>query len=278
MDAPQIEPTIPESPESELTALAADAINSNGRVAVGFNVASVFLAFRSARPERPRKARKDLRRSCLTRSRCSSVAVLTLIVNFICGCSSSGPGPNATPIISTISPGDITAGSDSFTLFISGTGFSKSSVGFLDGTSRPTTLNNSTSQLEMTIAAADVANANSSVQITVVNPDPGGRSNALTFVVNPVPNGAPAITSFTPPSATAGTMGPFTVSIAGTNFASTAVANWNGSPRETTFVSSSQIMVNFTTEDLAAQGFGSVSVANPAPGGGVSPSKDFPVN
>lgn len=216
----------------------------------------------------------------MKRSRCSLVAVLALILigSFICGCSSSGPGPNATPIISTISPGDITAGSDSFTLFISGTGFSNSSVGFLDGTSRPTTLNNSTSQLEMTIAAADVANANSSVQITVVNPEPGGRSNALTFVVNPVPNGAPAITSFTPPSATAGTMGPFTVSIAGTNFAPTAVANWNGSPRATTFVSSSQIMVNFTSEDLATQGFGSVSVANPAPGGGVSPSKDFQVN
>jgi hypothetical protein len=38
------------------------------------------------------------------------------------------------------------------------------------------------------------------------------------------------------------------------------------------------LMVNFTTQDLATAGSGSVSVSNPAPGGGVSPSKSFPVN
>ena len=148
----------------------------------------------------------------------------------------------------------------------------------MDGTSRPSKFNKVTGQVEISVTADDVAIPDASVQITVSNPLPGGASNALTFVVNPVANGAPTITGLTPPSATAGAMGPFAVSVAGTGFVQTSVVNWNGSPRDTTFVSSQQLTVNFTTQDLATAGSGSVSVSNPAPGGGVSPSKNFPVN
>ncbi len=207
-----------------------------------------------------------------------AVGVLLVSTIFLLnGCSSTTTNI-PTPIISTISPDSVTAGSEAFTLFISGTGFETNTVGFLDGTSRPSKFNMVTGQIEMSIMAADVAVADSSAQVTVANPLPGGTSNALTFVVNPVANGAPTITGFNPPSATAGTMGPFAVSVAGTGFVQTSVVNWNGSPRATTFVSSSQLMVNFTTQDLATAGSGSVSVSNPAPGGGVSPSKNFPVN
>jgi hypothetical protein len=206
------------------------------------------------------------------------VAVLLASTIFLLnGCSSSTTNI-PTPSIGTISPDSVTAGSEAFTLFISGTGFETNTVGFLDGTSRPSKFNMVTGQIEMSITAADVAVADSSAQVTVANPLPGGTSNALTLVVNPVANGAPTITGFNPPSATAGTMGPFAVSVAGTGFVQTSVVNWNGSPRATTFVSSSQLMVNFTAQDLATAGSGSVSVSNPAPGGGVSPSKNFPVN
>jgi hypothetical protein len=187
-------------------------------------------------------------------------------------------GPPPTPVISTISPDAITAGSADFTLFISGTGFIKSSVGFWDGTMRPSKFNQTTGEVEVSISAADVVDPDASVQVTVVNPDPGGTSNAITFIVNPLANGAPTITSFNPPNVTAGTAGPFMVSVAGTGFVPTSLVNWNGSARLTTFVSASQLTVNFTTQDLATHGFGSVSVLNPAPGGGVSPSVDFPVN
>ena len=207
-----------------------------------------------------------------------AVAVLLASTIFLLnGCSSSTTNI-PTPSIGTISPDSVTAGSEAFTLFISGTGFETNTVGFLDGTSRPSKFNMVTGQIEMSITAADVAVADSSAQVTVANPLPGGTSNALTLVVNPVANGAPTITGFNPPSATAGTMGPFAVSVAGTGFVQTSVVNWNGSPRATTFVSSSQLMVNFTAQDLATAGSGSVSVSNPAPGGGVSPSKNFPVN
>jgi trimeric autotransporter adhesin len=143
---------------------------------------------------------------------------------------------------------------------------------------RPTKFNRTTGEVEVSISAADVASPDASVQVTVVNPDPGGVSNAITFIINPLANGAPTLTSFNPPNVVAGTAGPFMVSVAGTGFVPTSVVNWNGSPRLTTFISASQLTVNFTTQDLATPGFGSISVTNPAPGGGVSPSVDFPVN
>jgi len=213
----------------------------------------------------------------LTGLRWAVIALLAATSYLLCSCSST-PTNIPTPFISSISPGNIVAGSADFTLFISGTGLIDTSVGFWDGTMRTTKLNNETGQLEVSIAAADVAVPDASVQVTVVNPAPGGTSNAMTFVITPVANGAPTITGFNPPSATAGTMGPFAVSVAGTGFVQTSVVSWNGSPRPTTFVSSQQLMVSFTTQDLAKPGSGSVAVSNPAPGGGVSPSKDFPVN
>lgn len=213
----------------------------------------------------------------MKRLRWTAAVLLASTISLLNSCS-SGPGNIPTPSIGSISPDSITAGSAAFTLFVSGNGFEADTQGFLDGTTRPSKFNKVTGQIEMSITAGDVAIPDASVQVTVSNPLPGGPSNALTFVVNPVANGAPTITGFTPPSATAGTMGPFAVSVAGTGFVQTSVVNWNGSPRATTFVSSQQLMVNFTTQDLATAGSGSVSVSNPAPGGGVSPSKNFPVN
>ena len=212
------------------------------------------------------------------RLRWTAAVLLVFSAFVVLNSCSSGPGNVPTPSIGSISPDSITAGSAAFTLFVSGTGFESNTVGFLDGTSRPSSFNKVTGQIQISVTAEDVAVADASIQITVANPLPGGTSNALTFVVNPVANGAPTITGFTPPSAAAGTMGPFAVSVAGTGFVQTSTVNWNGSPRATTFVSSSQLMVNFTTQDLATAGSGSVSVSNPAPGGGVSPSKSFPVN
>ena len=249
--------------ESELRVLATDAIN------FGF---SVSAAGPSA-PRFPKFSREDF----LTRSRWTAAVLLISAISVLYGCS-NGPGNIPTPSIGSLSPDSVTAGSQAFTLFVSGTGFENDTAGFLDGTMRPSNFNKITGQVEMSLTAEDVAVPDSSVQITVVNPAPGGTSNALTFVVNPVANGAPAIIGFTPASATAGTMGPFAVSVAGTGFVQDSVVSWNGSPRATTFVSSSQLMVDFTTQDLATAGSGSVAVLNPAPGGGVSPSKNFPVN
>lgn len=77
-----------------------------------------------------------------------------------------------------------------------------------------------------------------------------------------------------PTSATAGGA-QFTLTVNGTGFVSGAVANWNGHPRSTAFVSSSQLTVTIPATDIAAAGTAVVTVANP--GGSTSPPALFDI-
>ena len=62
----------------------------------------------------------------------------------------------------------------------------------------------------------------------------------------------------------------FTLTVNGTGFASGSVVNWNGSPQPTTFVSSRRLTAAIAAADVATAGTASVTVFNPAPGGGTS--------
>jgi thermitase len=85
-----------------------------------------------------------------------------------------------------------------------------------------------------------------------------GRVNAARAVAGP----PPAATSLSPSSRPAGS-GAFTLTVNGTGFTSGASVVWNGSPRATTFVSSTQVTAAIPATDLAAAGSARVSVTNP---------------
>jgi PKD repeat protein len=92
----------------------------------------------------------------------------------------------------------------------------------------------------------------------------------------PAVNPAATLTSISPASATAG--GPaFTLTVNGTNFVSGSVVRWNGSDRNTTFVSTTQLTAAIPASDLSATGVATVAVFNPAPGGGESASLPFTI-
>ena len=98
-------------------------------------------------------------------------------------------------------------------------------------------------------------------------------STAAVAQSNPVPMlNQPLI----PSSAVEGGAG-FTLTVNGTGFVTGASVRWNGSPRNTTFVNSSQLSAKITAADVAARGTASVTVMNPGPGGGPSNSVFFPV-
>jgi hypothetical protein len=89
-------------------------------------------------------------------------------------------------------------------------------------------------------------------------------------------NPVPTLTSLVPNSATAG--GPaFTLTVNGTNFVSGAVVQWNGAPRTTSFVSSTQVTASIGAADIATTASVPVTVVNAAPGGGTSNSLTFTV-
>lgn len=71
---------------------------------------------------------------------------------------------------------------------------------------------------------------------------------------------------------------PFTLTITGSGFSSASVAQWNGSPRTTTFLSDTQLMVSIPVGDLTTVGSAAITVMNPAPGGGTSNSLPLSIN
>src|SRR5216683_146256 len=69
----------------------------------------------------------------------------------------------------------------------------------------------------------------------------------------------------------------FALTVNGTGFVSGSSVDWNGSPRTTTFVSGSQLTAAINAADIAVAGTPSVTVVNPAPGGGRSNALFFSV-
>jgi hypothetical protein len=228
-----------------------------------------------------------------------ALAVLTIVTS---SCSSSNgntvaPGqPNPTPIITGLFPSSVTAGSQSFTMFIAGTGFINGSTGtstaFWNGSARSATVNTNTNQIAITVLASDVATPGTSL-VTVSNPLPGGgiTNNAAPFTVFPTQTNTPLISSLSP--ATASPNGAaFTLTVNGSNFIcgnannctlpatppfSGSVVAWNGSPRTTAFVSSTQLTAQLTATDILTAGCNGVSVFTYTGGGNeiFSPAVSF---
>jgi len=179
---------------------------------------------------------------------------------------------NPVPVMSSISPGSVTAGSGAITLTVNGSNFISGSVVRVNGSNRTTTLVNST-QLTAAIPASDLA-VGALLSITVFTPAPGGgTSTAATLTVtNPVPS----ISSISP--STALVLGnSFTLTVNGSGFINGSVVEYDGSPRVTTFVSPTQVTAQITNHDLLAVGQHSITVVNPAPGGGTSNSATLTV-
>lgn len=94
-----------------------------------------------------------------------------------------------------------------------------------------------------------------------------------TLGANPVP----FLSSPLQPLAVAPGSAGFTLTVNGSNFVPGAAVSWNGSARATTFVNSSQLTAVVLASDVATSGTVSVTVTNPAPGGGVSNVLPFEV-
>jgi uncharacterized protein (TIGR03437 family) len=182
-------------------------------------------------------------------------------------------GANPVPTIAILDPSSAVAGSAGLTLTITGSNFIAGSVVRWNGADRTTTFVSAT-QLTASIAASDIAIAGTA-SVTVFNPAPGGgNSNALSFTIN---NPVPATTSLNPSAVTAGGAA-FTLTVTGTNFVNGSVVRFSGSDRPTTFVSNTQLTATITVADIATAGAASITVFNPAPGGGTSNAQTLTIN
>jgi WD40-like Beta Propeller Repeat len=177
------------------------------------------------------------------------------------------------PTLSSLSPTSALAGGTGFTLNVFGTNFENLSQITVNGDNRPTQIVNGT-QLETTISSSDLIQAGV-LNIGVLNPAPGGGSSiTLPLAIN---DALPILTKISPTSAAAGGNNA-SLTITGTGFVPLTQVLFNGSPRPTTFTSSTSITAILNQSDLGAAQVAQVAISNPAPGGGVSQPLQFAIN
>jgi Domain of unknown function (DUF1929)/Bacterial Ig domain len=182
---------------------------------------------------------------------------------------------NPAPTTTSLSPTSAPAGGAAFTLTVNGSSFVSGATVRWNGASRPTTFSSPT-RLTAAIAMSDIATAGTAT-VTVFNPAPGGGvSNAQTFMITAAANPVPTTTSLSPTSAAAGGAA-FTLTVDGSSFASGATVRWNGANRPTTFSSPTRLTAAIAMSDIATAGTATVTVFNPAPGGGVSNAQTFTI-
>ena len=175
---------------------------------------------------------------------------------------------NPTPTITSVNPATEVIGTSSPVIAVSGTGFTPSTVIDVNGNARTTTFTNAT-QVNVTLAAADVS-ATGNLSLTAVNPPPGGGTSAAAHVaINNPPIGAIQVS---PSTLAAGTTTPATLTVTGDRFVTASVVQVNGSPRPTTYVNTNKLTFVATAADQATAGTLAVTVTNPPPGGGTSPA------
>jgi 6-phosphogluconolactonase (cycloisomerase 2 family) len=179
--------------------------------------------------------------------------------------------PNPVPTITSISPPSAVAGSATgFVLTVYGTNFVATSVINFGATTLTTTFD-TYYELTAAIPAAAIASAGT-IAVTVTNPAPGGgTSNTVQFTMtngNPVP----AIEYTYPNCAPVGAQA-FGLAVEGT-FVPNSGIRWNGTDLPTTF-DSNYLYATIPASYIATAGTASITVFNPAPGGGISNPLSF---
>ena len=185
------------------------------------------------------------------------------------------PPSNPPPVLGNLQPAAAPAGSPAFTLRVIGSGFVTGSVVRWNGNSRTTTYLSGT-ELQANITAGDVA-AVGTAEVRVFTPAPGGGLSAsLAFQVTAVNNPVPTTTGLSPSSVVVGSPS-LQLTVFGTNFLTGSVVRWNGADRATTFISPTELQASVPASDLTTTGNRTITVFNPAPGGGTSNGQSFSV-
>jgi photosystem II stability/assembly factor-like uncharacterized protein len=180
---------------------------------------------------------------------------------------------NPTPKLLTLSVRHALAGSAALRLTIGGSGFVTSSKVLWHGKAVATTYGGK-SLLSATIPASDLAAAGTA-SVAVANPIPGGGTSAqLLFTID---DPVPVATALSPTSAKAGGAS-FTLAVTGSKFVRGSKVHWNGTALATTYSSQSKLAATVTAADIVKATTASITVSNPAPGGGNSTSIKFPVH
>lgn len=200
----------------------------------------------------------------------SAARAALVLTGMLWGCDAPTPGPEAhpVPVLLAVDPEvAIRSSADTQVEFL-GLGFVEASDARWNGESRPTTFVSS-GRVRVTLTPEDLQAP--AGEVDVVNPDPGGgTSDVLTLTVG---NPAPRITGMSPTQAPAVVTERVLLTITGEEFVGGGAGSrvlWNGIPLTTTFVAATELTAVVPDYLLRTGDSVSVTVLNPAPGGGES--------
>jgi outer membrane protein assembly factor BamB len=164
----------------------------------------------------------------------------------------SAPGP----VVTTVSPSTLAAGGSPSLLTVTGSGFDATAQVYWNGNPLATTFVSPT-RLTAQVPASTIATAGA-FPITVIDGDVGVASNAVSVSVSNLALSLGGIA----PTFVAATGPAYVETIIGTGFDATSTVQWNGSPRNTTFVSTTELKAQISAADIAAVGTVSIKVVN----------------
>ncbi len=178
---------------------------------------------------------------------------------------------NPMPMVASVTPSSVVAGSVGATLDLTGSSFVTSSVVNWNGSPVPTTYV-SASEVKATLPASSLTTSSSNM-VSVNNPAPGGgASTATNFAVT---SPTPVLSGISPTVVPIGVAE--TITLTGSGFEANSSVLWNGSSRPTTFMSGTSLRVALSTSDLQTSSVGELSVMNPGPGSATSGNSQLTV-
>ncbi len=182
------------------------------------------------------------------------------------------------PMITGLTPVSPAAEGANFNLGINGMNFTPNSTSNWGSTPLPTTYISATqltaavpASLIVTAGTASITVSTDAGTASATVSTTGGASPEVALAVSSPP---PTIASLSPSSAIAGGAA-FTLTINGTNFTSTAAANWGGTALTTAYVSTTKLTATVPAGLIAAAGAASITVTTAS---GTSSGATFTVN
>jgi hypothetical protein len=166
---------------------------------------------------------------------------------------SDAPGTPQVPVITLLNPAVVTAGSGDTILEITGSGFNENSQVYYNGQFRPTNFI-SASQMQGLLAAQDIQQPGIGI-VQIYNPGVAGQSSGefsayKVLKILPINVSTPAILATEPVTVSLG--GPaFSLQVYGNNFTADSVVRWNGSIRTTLYLSSTLLLADIGSADIA---------------------------
>src|SRR6202048_3496702 len=231
----------------------------------------------------------------------TAMAVALVFILAVAGCNDYGNTfqANTGALVSFLSPSNIGAGNQDFTLTVNGRGFVAQTYVTWNGTKLNTTVTlDSTKTIVLSVTAvvpAGLVAKPGTATVITQNPFSGagnnGLSNPVTFVINPAPKPLPTLTSIAPSTIAAcgSSCTNLTLDLQGTNFITSSSdptqvsqVHWTAGPTQTTLVTTSvtatDIKATVPGSLISAAGTALVTVFNPPapqttqPGGVPNPS------